>query len=86
MGRIMVRVRFYGSFRTIVKKTEAVVKSDCLGTLLDTLKHSYPDLAKLIDSEGFIVLVNEKPIPLFDLNLKLSDEDVVDLLPVISGG
>lgn len=82
----MVKVRLYGSFRTIVKKAEIVVESDCLGALLDTLKRSYPDLVKLIDSEGFVVLVNEKPVPLSNLSLRLSSEDVVDLLPIISGG
>jgi molybdopterin converting factor small subunit len=82
----MVKVRLYGSFRAIVGRDEVLVDSGSLGALLDTLKRSYPDIAKFIDSEGFVVLVNEKPVPIANLGLRLDSKDVVDLLPVVSGG
>ncbi|MCS7099650.1 MAG: MoaD/ThiS family protein [Sulfolobales archaeon] len=82
----MVRVRLYGSLRAIVGRDEVVIDASRLNELLKVLEKNYVELAEVIKSENFVVLVNEKPVPMSALDLELNSEDVVDILPVVSGG
>lgn len=82
----MVKVRLYGSLRAIVGRDEIDLRSTKLCELLSLLRETYTELAKFIDTEDFVVLVNEKPVPKSELSMELSEEDLVDILPVVSGG
>ncbi len=82
----MVRVRLYGSLRAVVGSSELSLEASSLTELLGVLKERYERLSELMGSEGFVVLVNERPVPLSRLDAKLDEEDVVDILPVVSGG
>lgn len=76
----------YGSLRAIVNRDEIVLDVSRLDELLKVLREKHSELAEVIKSENFIVLVNEKPVPIGRLDLELSSEDSVDILPVVSGG
>ncbi|MEM2006261.1 MAG: MoaD/ThiS family protein [Sulfolobales archaeon] len=82
----MVKVRFFGSLRAIVGKDSLDLDVARLDELLRALKEKYDELAKLIDNEGFLILVNEKPVSRREFNVVLGREDCVDILPVVSGG
>lgn len=82
----MVRLRLYGSLRAVVGSAELSLEASSLAELLRVLKERYERLSELLDAEGFVVLVNERPVPASELDMKLDREDVVDLLPVVSGG
>lgn len=82
----MVKVRLYGSLRALVGKDSVDLHATRLDELLRVLRERHSELAKLIDGEGFIVLVNERPIPKGRFDTELSECDCVDILPVVSGG
>lgn len=82
----MVKVRLYGSLRTITGEDSLDLDATRLDELLRVLRERYSELAKLIDAEGFIVLVNERPIPKGRFDAELTKDDCVDILPLVSGG
>ncbi|MEM1650639.1 MAG: MoaD/ThiS family protein [Sulfolobales archaeon] len=82
----MVKVRFFGSLRAVVGRDSLDLDVTRLDELLKVLREKYSELAKLIDSEGFLILVNERPITKREFNMVLDREDRVDILPIVSGG
>ncbi|MEM1623560.1 MAG: MoaD/ThiS family protein [Sulfolobales archaeon] len=82
----MVKVRFFGSLRAIVGEDSLDLDVTRLDELLRVLREKYGELAKLIEGEGFLILVNERPITEREYNVVLAREDCVDILPIVSGG
>lgn len=82
----VVRVRLYGSLRATAGRDELYMSAENLKVLLELLGSMYPELGKLLNSEGFIVLVNDMPVAVSRFDMKLDEEARVDILPVVSGG
>ncbi len=79
----MVRVKLFANLREIAGIDEISIDAHSLDELIAWLGRSYPRLKELID-EGYIrVFVNCKPV---NSNVPLKNDDVVALLPPVSGG
>ena len=77
----MVRVKLFANFREVVGKKEIEVEAKNLNGLLEKLSQDYPEIKKLYDY--MIVVVNGKIVK---ENVELRDDDVVALMPPVSGG
>lgn len=78
----MVKVKLFANFREVAGRREVDVDAENLIELLEKLKNEFPEFEKLY---GYaIIMVNGKRIE--NIDLKLGSEDVVALLPPVSGG
>ena len=77
----MVRVKLFANFREIAGAKELEVDAKTLRELMELLKSRYPQFEKLY--EYSIVMVNGKAV---DGDKELDENDVVALLPPVSGG
>ncbi|MCC6015148.1 MAG: MoaD/ThiS family protein [Desulfurococcaceae archaeon] len=82
----MVKVRLYGSLKEVLGRSEVDVKVGTVKELLDSLSELSPKLRALIERGDFIVLVNDRPLPTSRFGEALGEGDVVDIMPVVSGG
>ncbi|MBE8538805.1 MoaD family protein [Geoglobus acetivorans] len=78
----MVRVKFFANFRETAGTNELEIEAKTLGELLESLKLRYPEMEKLYSYA--IIMVNGRQVK--DADLRLGREDVVALLPPVSGG
>ena len=77
----MVRVKLFANFREVVGRREIEVEAKNLNELLEKLSRDYPNVKELYDY--MIVVVNGKIVK---ENVELKDNDVVALMPPVSGG
>ncbi|AIY90769.1 MoaD/ThiS family protein [Geoglobus acetivorans] len=78
----MVRVKFFANFREVAGTNDLEIEAKTLEELLENLKLRYPGMEKLYSYA--IIMVNGRQAK--DTNLRLESEDVVALLPPVSGG
>ncbi len=77
----MVKVKLFANFREIAGKKEVDVEAVDLNSLLKILAAKYPKFSELYNYA--IVMVNGK---VAKENVKLRKDDVVAILPPVSGG
>ncbi len=88
VGSLLVVVKLYLYFKEAAGRSEfefpdGVTPMD----VLEELGKRYPAIARAIERNDFIVLVNGAPVPDNDLRrIKLKDRDIMELLPPASGG
>ena len=79
----MVRVKLFANLREIAGIDEIFVDVRSLDELIEWLEKYYPKLKDLLDRGYISVFVNCK---LVRSNVPLKNDDVIALLPPVSGG
>ncbi len=79
----MVKVKLFANLKEIAGIDEISIDAHSLDELIAWLEKYYPKLKDLIDKGYVRVFVNCKPV---SSNVPLKSDDVVALLPPVSGG
>jgi len=78
----VVRVKLFANFREIAGERELEIDAESVEELLKKLEEIYPEFSRLY--EYAIVMVNGRSVD--DFSVRLEKNDVVALLPPVSGG
>ncbi len=77
----MVKVKLFANFREVVGRKEIEIDAEDIQNLLKILAKKYPKLEDLYNYA--IIMINGK---VAKENVKLKKDDVVAILPPVSGG